>query len=50
MIAPLLLAAVAQVASPGTLCGTVQDDQGRSVAGATVFVSTAAPREGVGVL
>ncbi|QDV37525.1 hypothetical protein [Tautonia plasticadhaerens] len=50
MIAPLLLAAVAQVASPGPLSGTVQDDQGRPVAGATVFVSTAAPRQGVGVL
>ena len=32
------------------ITGVVQDDKGRPVAGATVFVRTAAPRKGVGVL
>jgi hypothetical protein len=36
--------------SQTTLTGTVQDEQGKPLAGATVFISTAAPRKGVGVL
>jgi hypothetical protein len=47
---PLLLAVVTQVPSPTTLTGTVRDEAGRPVAGANVFISTAAPRKGVGVL
>jgi hypothetical protein len=48
----LALPAEAAPAAPtGTvLSGVVQDDKGRPVVGATVFVSTAAPRKGVGVL
>jgi hypothetical protein len=46
---PILLMVVTQPASP-TLTGTVRDDTGRPVAGANVFISTAAPRKGVGVL
>lgn len=47
---PLLLAVVTQPASATTLMGTVRDDTGRPVAGANLFISTAAPRKGVGVL
>jgi hypothetical protein len=32
------------------LAGTVQDSDGRPLKGATVFISTAAPRVGLGVL
>jgi hypothetical protein len=46
----LVLAIVNQIASPTTLSGAVRDEAGRPVAGANVFVSTAAPRKGVGVL
>jgi protocatechuate 3,4-dioxygenase beta subunit len=44
------LANVIQPASAATLIGTVRDDAGRPIAGANVFISTAAPRKGVGVL
>lgn len=33
-----------------TLAGVVQDDQGHPLVGATVFISTAGPRQGVGIL
>jgi hypothetical protein len=33
-----------------TLTGIVRDDSGRPLAKATVFVRTAAPRHGVGIL
>jgi hypothetical protein len=33
-----------------TLTGVVQDDRGRPLVKATVFIRTAAPRQGVGVL
>ncbi len=46
----MCLAAVTQTPAPWTLTGTVQNDQGRPLAGATVFISTAAPLKGVGVL
>lgn len=51
----LLLAALALAAEPAgttrlTLTGVVQDDHGRPLAKATVFIRTAAPRQGVGVL
>jgi hypothetical protein len=47
---PILLAVVTQPSTPTTLTGIVQDDAGRPIAGANVFISTAAPRKGVGVL
>jgi hypothetical protein len=47
---PILLAVVTQPASPTTLTGTVRDHAGRPIAGADVFISTAAPRKGVSVL
>ena len=50
-----LLATFALAADPSaperlTLTGVVRDGEGRPLAGATVFVRTAAPRKGVGVL
>ena len=48
-----LLLAVALAAGPAdrpTLTGVVRDDAGRPLTGATVFVRTAAPHKGVGVL
>ena len=50
-----LLAALAVAANPAEsaslrLTGTVQDEKGQPVAKATVFIRTAAPRKGVGVL
>jgi hypothetical protein len=47
---PLVLAALAQSPPPTEITGTVRDEQGRPIAGASVFISTAAPRQGVGVL
>ena len=47
---PILLAVVTQPASPTTLTGIVQDDAGRPIAGANVFLSTALRRKGIGVL
>jgi hypothetical protein len=47
---PILLAVVTQPSTPTTLTGIVQDDAGQPIAGANVFISTAAPRKGVGVL
>jgi hypothetical protein len=47
---PMLLAVIAQTGSPDLLNGIVQDDGGKPVAGAAVFISTAAPRTGLGVL
>jgi hypothetical protein len=46
----ILLTVVAQQASATTLTGAVKDDRGRPISGANVFISTAAPRTGVGVL
>jgi hypothetical protein len=48
-LAALALAADPAAARP-VLTGTVQDDHGRPLARATVFIRTAAPRQGVGVL
>jgi hypothetical protein len=47
-----LLVATALAADPArpTLTGEVRDGAGRPLAGATVFVRTAAPKRGVGVL
>jgi hypothetical protein len=50
-----LLAAACLAADPApaprpTLTGVVQDGSGKPLARATVFVRTAAPRQGVGVL
>jgi protocatechuate 3,4-dioxygenase beta subunit len=45
-----LILATTQAASPETLTGTVQDERGQPIANANVFISTAAPRQGVGVL
>jgi hypothetical protein len=52
MLALLLAVAIsADRPSKGpTLAGVVQDRSGRPVPRATVFVRTAAPRKGVGVL
>ena len=47
---PLVLAALAQTPPPDAITGTVHDEQGRPIAGASIFISTAAPRQGVGVL
>jgi hypothetical protein len=50
----LLLAAAALAANPApqgqTLTGVVRDAAGQPVPRATVFVRTAGPRQGVGVL
>jgi hypothetical protein len=48
--APLILAVALPSATPTTLTGMVRDEAGRPIAGANVFISTAAPRQGVGVL
>jgi hypothetical protein len=40
----------AKVNARPNLTGIVQDDKGKPLAGATVFISTAGPRQGVGVL
>jgi len=53
MLALLLVALAADpapAAERATLTGVVKDDQGRPRVGATVFIRTAAPRVGVGVL
>jgi hypothetical protein len=47
---PILLAVMTQTPSPIILNGAVRDEAGRPIAGASVFISTAAPRKGVGVL
>jgi len=41
---------VAIVDNRPQLVGTVQTKNGRGIASATIFVSTAGPREGIGVL
>ena len=46
----LVLAALAQSPSHDAITGTVSDEQGRPIAGAALFISTAAPRLCVGVL
>jgi hypothetical protein len=47
----LALVVAAALAPKGlTLTGIVTDKEGRPLPGATVFVRTAAPRKGVGVL
>jgi hypothetical protein len=52
MLALLVAAAISADPPPKglTLTGVVQDKAGRPVPRATVFVRTAAPRKGVGVL
>jgi hypothetical protein len=52
MLALLVAAALSAEPTPKgvTLTGVVQDKAGRPVPKATVFVRTAAPRKGVGVL
>jgi hypothetical protein len=54
MNALLLIFAASLAAGPTsrgpTLTGIVQGEAGRPVAGATVFIRTAGPRQGVGVL
>jgi hypothetical protein len=47
-----MLVAASLTASPQllNLTGTVQDTAGQPLANATVFIRTAAPRKGVGVL
>lgn len=48
----LLFAVAYLAAEPAkpTLTGVVRDDAGRPLARATVFIRTAGPRQGVGVL
>ena len=51
MTALTLCAQEAPAGSRGLLLdGTVADEQGRPIVGAKVFISTAAPRRGVGLL
>jgi hypothetical protein len=51
MLAFLVAAVFAGDPAPGlTLSGVVQDAAGRPLPKATVFIRTAAPRKGVGVL
>jgi hypothetical protein len=52
MLAFVLAAALTAEPAPRglTLTGVVTDKAGRPLPGATVFVRTAAPRKGVGVL
>jgi hypothetical protein len=47
---PILLTIAAEPASATTLTGAVRDGAGQPIAGADVFISTAAPRKGIGVL
>ena len=47
----LVAALITQLPAKGaTVTGVVKDDSGRPLAKATVFIRTAAPRKGVGVL
>jgi hypothetical protein len=46
----MMLVVAAQTPSPAILTGAVRDQTGKPIAGATVFISTAAPSKGVGVL
>src|SRR4051794_28332042 len=46
----LTLACLAAEPERASITGTVRDEKGRAVAGASVFVRTAGPRVGVGVL
>jgi hypothetical protein len=48
--ASLILGACVSLATPTKLTGTIRNEAGRPIAGANVFISTAAPRQGVGVL
>jgi hypothetical protein len=48
--APLIIAVAIPSATPTTLTGMVRDESGKPIAGASVFISTAAPRQGVGLL
>ena len=48
--ASLILGACVSLATPTTLTGMVRGESGKPIAGANVFISTAAPRQGVGVL
>jgi hypothetical protein len=50
LLAMTCLAAEPETGPRPSLTGIVQDDQGRPLAKATVFIRTAAPRKGVGVL
>jgi hypothetical protein len=53
MFSLLILASVAAGAhgqERPAIAGVVQNDAGKPLPGATVFISTAAPRKGVGVL
>jgi hypothetical protein len=52
MLTLLAACVIADPAAPNgaTLTGVVRDSQGRPVARATVFIRTAAPRKGAGVL
>lgn len=45
-----LVVIATQPAATTTLRGTVRDETGRPIVGADVFISTAAPRKGLGVL
>ena len=50
MLPLVVTAALAAPPADTTLTGTVTDKAGRPLSGATVFIRTAAPRKGVGVL
>lgn len=52
MVALLALSVVLGTTVPekGAIAGTIETEAGRPLKGATVFISTAAPRKGVGVL
>jgi hypothetical protein len=50
LLAAACLAAEPSAAPRPNLTGIVRDEQGRPLAKATVFIRTAAPRKGVGVL
>jgi hypothetical protein len=48
LVVPIPLAQV--VSERPSLLGTVQDERGLPLVGATVFIYTAAPRQGIGIL
>ena len=50
MFAMLLSIALVDAGQPLKLTGMVQDDSGKPLSNVTVFIRTAAPRKGVGVL
>jgi hypothetical protein len=50
LVLATVAAVITQTSERPAITGVVQSDAGKPLKGATVFISTAAPRKGVGVL